>query len=118
MKGRRDLRVWQKSMQLVTDIYRETATFPQLEVYRLTNQVRRAAVSVPSNIAEGCGRSSKKEFSQFPCHARGSLLEVETQVDIARNLGYLSDDSARELLLKTNEIGRMLNGLRSWCEAA
>ena len=118
MKGHRDLEVWQKAMQLVTDIYRETAAFPRSEVYGLTNQVRRAAVSVPSNIAEGCGRSSKKEFAHFLCNARGSLLEVETQLEIAQNLGYLSDKSARELLSKTNEIGRMLNGLRSWCEAA
>jgi four helix bundle protein len=118
MKGHRDLEVWQKAMQFVTAIYRETAAFPRSEVYGLTNQLRRAAVSVPSNIAEGCGRSSKKEFAQFLCHARGSLLEVETQLEIAQNLSYLSDKIARELLLKTNEIGRMLNGLRSWCEAA
>jgi len=118
MEGHRDLQVWQKSVEFVTDIYRETATFPRSEVYGLTNQVRRAAVSVPSNIAEGSGRSSKKEFAQFLCHARGSLLEVETQLEIARNLGYLSDKSASELLSKANEIGRMLNGLRSWCEAA
>ena len=118
MKGHRDLEVWQKAMQLVTDIYRETAAFPRSEMYGLTNQVRRAAVSVPSNIAEGCGRSSKKEFAHSLCNARGSLLEVETPLEIAKNLGYLSDKSASELLLKTNEIGRMLNGLRAWCEAA
>jgi len=118
MRGHRDLEVWQKAMQLVTDIYHETVAFPRSEVYGLTNQVRRAAVSVPSNIAEGCGRSSKKEFAHFLCNARGSLLEVETQLEIAKNLGYLSDKSASEFLLKTNEIGRMLNGLRSWCEAA
>src|SRR6266496_901937 len=118
MEGHRDLQVWQKAMQCVTDIYRETAVFPRSEVYGLTNQVRRAAVSVPSNIAEGCGRSSKKEFAQFLSHARGSLLEVETQLEIAKNLGYLSDKSASELLSKTNEIGRMLNGLRPWCGAA
>ena len=100
MEGHRDLQVWQKSVEFVTDIYRETATFPRSEVYGLTNQVRRAAVSVPSNIAEGSGRSSKKEFAQFLCHARGSLLEVETQLEIARNLGYLSDKSASELLSK------------------
>jgi four helix bundle protein len=118
MKGHRDLEVWQKSMQFVTALYEETAAFPKHELYGLTNQLRRAAVSVPSNIAEGCGRSSKKEFHQFLCHARGSLLEVETQLEIARNLGYLSDKSFVELLSKTGEIGRMLNGLRGWCEAA
>jgi four helix bundle protein len=118
MEGHRDLVVWKRAMQFVTDVYRVTNTFPREELYGLTNQLRRAAVSVPSNIAEGCGRSSKKEFHQFLCHARGSLLEVETQLEIAQNLGYLSDKSVRELLSKTNEIGRMLNGLRSWCEAA
>jgi four helix bundle protein len=118
MQGHRDLQVWQKAMLFVTDIYRATSIFPRSEVYGLTNQVRRAAVSVPSNIAKGCGRSSKKEFAQFLSHVLGSLLEVETQLEIAQNLGYLSDQSARDLLLKTNEIGRMLNGLRSWCEAA
>ncbi len=105
-------------MQFVTTLYEETAAFPRHELYGLTNQLRRSAVSVPSNIAEGSGRGSKKEFHQFLCHARGSLLEVETQMEIARNLGYLSEKRFRELLAKTNEIGRMLNGLRSWCEAA
>jgi len=118
MEGHRDLVVWKRAMLFVTDVYRVTSTFPREEMYGLTSQLRRAAVSVPSNIAEGCGRSSKKEFHQFLCHARGSLLEVETQLEIAQNLSYLSDKSVRELLSKTNEIGRMLNGLRSWCEAA
>jgi four helix bundle protein len=118
MEGHRDLQLWQKSVQFETDIYRETATFPRSEIYGLTNQLRRAAVSVPSNIAEGSGRSSKKEFAQFLSHARGSLLEVETQLEIAKNLGYLSDKNATELLSQTNEIGRMLNALRAWCEAA
>jgi len=118
MEGHRDLEVWQKAMQLVTDVYLVTQAFPREELYGLSSQLRRGAVSVPSNIAEGCGRSSKKEFSQFLCHARGSLLEVETQLEIAQNLGYLPDKRVREPLLKSNRIGRMLNGLRSWCEAA
>jgi four helix bundle protein len=117
MKGHRDLLVWQKSMQFVTDVYHETADFPKAEVYGLTNQLRRAAVSVPSNIAEGHGRSSKKEFHRFVSQARGSLLEVETQLEIARNLGYLSADGASVLLSKASEIARMLNGLLSWCDA-
>jgi len=118
MEGHRDLEVWQKAMQFVTDVYLVTQAFPREELYGLSSQLRRAAVSVPSNIAEGCGRSSKKEFSQFLCHARGSLLEVETQLEIAQNLGYLPVKRVRELLLKSNRIGRMLNGLRSWCQAA
>ena len=117
MKGYRDLLAWQKSMQFVTDVYHETADFPKEEVYGLTNQLRRAAVSVPSNIAEGHGRSSKKEFHRFVSQARGSLLEVETQLEIARNLGYLSADGASVLLSKASEIARMLNGLLSWCDA-
>lgn len=118
MKGHRDLLVWQKAMQFVTDVYHETGTFPKEEIYGLTNQLRRAAVSVPSNIAEGHGRTSKKEFHRFVSQARGSLLEVETQLEIARNLGYLSAKGASDLLSKASEIARMLNGLLSWCEAA
>lgn len=118
MEGHRDLEVWQKAMQFVTEVYHVTQTFPADEMYGLRSQLRRAAVSVPSNIAEGCGRSSKREFAQFLCHARGSLLEVETQLEIAQNLSYLPEKRVRELLLKSNRIERMLNGLRSWCEAA
>lgn len=118
MKGHRDLLIWQKAMQFVTDIYHETDGFPKEEMYGLTNQLRRAAVSVPSNIAEAHGRSSKKEFHHFVSQARGSLLEVETQLEIARNLGYLSAKKAADLLSKASEIARMLNGLLSWCEAA
>ena len=118
MEGHRDLEVWQKAMKFVTDVYQLTQAFPRQELYGLTSQLRRAAVSVPSNIAEGCGRSSKREFALFLCHARGSLLEVETQLEIARNLGYVPDDKFNEALSESNRIGRMLNGLRSWCEAA
>lgn len=105
-------------MQFVTDIYHETSSFPKEEMYGLTNHLRRAAVSVPSNIAEGHGRKSRKEFHHFVSQARGSLLEVETQLEIARNLGYLSPKKADDLLAKASKIARMLNGLLSWCEAA
>jgi four helix bundle protein len=105
-------------MQFVTDIYHETGGFPREEMYGLTSQLRRAAVSVPSNIAEGHGRRSKKEFHHFVSRARGSLLEVETQLEIARNLGYLSAKKAADLLSQASEIARMLNGLLSWCDAA
>ncbi|HVP42827.1 MAG TPA: four helix bundle protein [Terriglobales bacterium] len=118
MKGHRDLLVWQKSMALVTDIYRVTQSFPQCELYGLTNQIRRAAVSVPSNLAEGHGRTSRKEFHRFVGQARGSLTEVETQLEIARNLNYLTEDNARELLDRASEVARMLNGLKAWCESA
>ena len=117
-EGHKDLMVWRKAMDVVTEIYRETRTFPKDKIYGLTNQLRRADVSVPSNVAEGHGRTSKKEFRQFVCQARGSILEVETQLEIAANLGYLSKEAAARLRRQANEIGRMLNGPRQWCEAA
>jgi len=107
----RDLAVWKKSMAFVLDIYRDTQTFPKIETYGLTSQLRRAAVSVPSNIAEGQARRSTGEFKQFLGNARGSLTEVETQILISRDLGYLENQVSEKLLDATAEIGRMLNGL-------
>jgi four helix bundle protein len=118
VKGHRDLVVWQKAMTLVTDVYQVTRSFPKDEVYGLTAQLRRAAVSVPSNLAEGHGRNSRKEFHHFVGQARGSLTELETQLEIAANLGYLSQANASELLGRASEIARMLNGLRAWSEAS
>ena len=117
MKGHRDLMVWQKAMTLVTDVYRVTRGFPKDELYGLTAQLRRAAVSIPSNLAEGHGRNSRREFHHFVGQARGSLTELETQLEIATNLGYLPQANASELLAKASEIARMLNGLRAWSEA-
>ena len=114
MKGHRDLIAWQKAMELVTEIYRVTHTFPKEELYGLTSQLRRAAVSVPSNLAEGHGRNSRKEFHQFVGQARGSLVEVETQLEIALNLGYLGTQPANKLLERASEVARLINGLRSW----
>ena len=107
----RDLVAWRRAMALVTEIYRSTRTFPRDEMYGLTSQIRRAAVSVPSNIAEGQGRFSRREFHHFLRQARGSLVEVETQIMIARDLGYLSAREADNLLGKAGELGRILNGL-------
>jgi four helix bundle protein len=107
----RELIAWQKAMKLVTEIYRITKAFPIEERYGLTNQLRRAAVSVPSNIAEGQARFSPKEFFRFLCTARGSWVEVETQVEIARNLSYLSRPLSALLLESIAELGRILNGL-------
>jgi len=107
----KDLIVWQKAMDLVTDIYRETAKFPHGEMYRLTSQVRRAAVSVPSNIAEGQGRLSENEFRHFLGMARGSLMEVETQLRIAENLGYIQHEHSLKLEHSAGEVGKILNGL-------
>jgi len=116
MRGHRDLIAWQKAMQLVTDIYRASRGFPKDEIYGLTSQLRRSAVSVPSNLAEGHGRTSRPDFHRFIAQARGSLLEVETQLEIARNLGYLSQSAAATLLSEASEVGRIINGLRSWSE--
>ena len=107
----KDLVAWQKSMDLVTAVYRATSSFPKDELFGLTSQLRRAAVSIPSNIAEGQGRLSEKEFRYFLGQARGSLMEVETQLQIAENLGYLEKDPKRTLMEACAEVGRILNGL-------
>ena len=103
-------------MDLVLEIYRVTRKFPKEELYGLVSQVRRAAISIPSNVAEGCGRNSKNEFRQFIGHARGSLSEVETQLEIAQKLGYLDSACAKSLLAQTDAVGKMLTGLRTWSE--
>ena len=84
----RDLRVWQLAMELVTGVYEKTRGFPKHEIYGLTGQMRRSSVSIPNNIAEGKGRSSDRDRAHFFCHARGSLLELETQILIAQQLEY------------------------------
>ena len=107
----RDLIVWQKSMDLVVEIYCSTQNFPRTETYGLIAQLRRAAVSIPSNIAEGHDRLSTGEFKQFLGHARGSLVEVETQILISQRLGYLEPSQSTNLLKRTTEIAKILNGL-------
>lgn len=107
----RDLIAWQKAMRLVTGVYEATRQFPRDERYGLTSQLRRAAVSVPSNIAEGQARFSRKEFHHFLTLSRGSLVEIETQFVIAQNLGYLSAKETQPLLAQAAELGRILNGL-------
>lgn len=107
----RDLIALQRSIELVSEIYLSTRSFPTNERFGLTAQIRRAAVSIPSNIAEGQGRCTTGEFRQFLGHARGSLLEVETQIFIATNWGYLNQPQARALFERVSEIGRILNGL-------
>jgi four helix bundle protein len=107
----KDLVAWQRSMGLVTATYRATAGFPRDELFGLTSQLRRAAVSIPSNIAEGQSRLSEKEFRYFLGQARGSLMEDETQLQIAENLGYLQKEQTSSLLQSCPELGRILNGL-------
>jgi four helix bundle protein len=103
--------VWQKGIDLCELIYRASTDFPRHELYGLTSQIRLAAVSVPSNIAEGAGRITKGEFIQSIGHARGSLLEIETQLIVARRLGYLESNRTEALLETANEVGKLANGL-------
>jgi four helix bundle protein len=107
----RDLRIWQEAVTLALGVYRLTMAFPKHELYGLTSQMRRAAVSVPSNIAEGKGHSSDGDFKWFLFHARGSLLELQTQIIIAQELEYLTEDQAANLTKSTDALGRGLNGL-------
>jgi len=116
MKGHRDLIAWQNAMEVVVEIYRVTKGFPKDELYGLTSQLRRAAVSVPSNLAEGYGRNSRKDFQRFVGLALGSLLEVETQLEIANKLAYISDEALSDIFRKTRRVAQLLHGLKAWCE--
>jgi four helix bundle protein len=107
----RQLLVWQKAKRLATLAYKETEVFPTSERYGLTSQIRRAAVSVASNIAEGQGRITKGEFRQFLGQARGSILELETQLDIAHDLGYLLERNYQLLGSETFQVLGLLNRL-------
>ena len=107
----RDLLVWQRAMELVKEIYRVTKSFPKEEVYGLTAQIRRAAIAVSSNIAEGKGRYSTADVNHFLVQARGSLYELETQVLIATDLKYLSEAESKKLLDRSDEVAKLLNGL-------
>jgi four helix bundle protein len=112
LKGHRDLDVWKKSMDLVEILYISTKDFPKEEIYSLTSQIRRSVISIPSNIAEGAARNSKKEFIQFLHIALGSTSELETQLLIAERLSYLKNSS--EFISKLNDIKKMLIGLISF----
>jgi len=111
-KSYKDLLIWQKRMTMVTLIYQLTRSFPQDERFGLVVQMRRAAVSVPSNIAEGQSRHTSGEFIQFISHAEGSLAELDTQVLIAIELGFCTQPQADGILSVIDESQRMLNGLR------
>ena len=109
----RDLDVWKKSMSLVVECYQITKVFPKTEIYGLSNQLQRAAVSIPANIAEGRERQHKKEFIQHVSIAYASLAELETHIQIAERLNYLDQNTVKKISEKTSEVGRMLNGLRN-----
>jgi four helix bundle protein len=111
VRSYKDLVAWQKSMDLVAAVYRASQGFPKEEIFGLVSQIRRAAVSVSSNIAEGHARTSKKEFQYFLSNARGSLAELETQLTIAHQLAYIDETAINQLLDRLGEVGRILNGL-------
>ncbi|MEX2578245.1 MAG: four helix bundle protein [Verrucomicrobiales bacterium] len=117
VKSFRDLIVWQKSMDLVTDIYKISREFPDAEKFGLSNQMRRAVVSVPSNIAEGYGRGSTNEYLRFLHIASGSLYEVQTQLQIAENLAYVSADARTPIESLATECEKMLGSLISTLKA-
>jgi four helix bundle protein len=107
----RDLIAWQKAMELVESIYKLTARLPDAERYGLVAQLRRAAVSIPSTLAEGHARASTREFVRFLSISRGSLAEVETQILLADRLGFISAEAAHQVLERCDEQGRLLRGL-------
>jgi len=112
IKSYRDLEVWKKAMDLVVTCYKITRKFPRSEIYGLTSQLQRAAVSIPSNIAEGHQRQHSKEFLQHLSIAYAPLAELETDVEIARRLDYIAEDQTNNVFAQAAEIGRMINGLR------
>ncbi len=111
IRNYRDLIAWQKAMDLVEGVYRISKRFPASERFGLLSQIRRAAVSIPSNIAEGQGRGATREFGQFLKIAYGSLREVETQLMISQRLGYAEESDVNKLLDVSAEVGRLINGL-------
>ena len=110
-KPHKVLNVWQQSMDLVVEVYRLTEDFPHREVYVLAQQIRKSALSIPSNIAEGAGRQTKKEFINFLHIAQGSLSELDTQIELAERLGYLNSGKPDSLKNKIEQISRMITGL-------
>lgn len=111
MRPHQKLEAWKKAIELVTDVYRASERFPKEERFGLTSQIRRAAVSIPANIAEGAGRRSQKEFLHFLSNSQGSASELETELIIANNLRYLDEDSFSTLNGKLERIGRLITGL-------
>ena len=111
IRSHRDLIAWQKAMDLVVNVYSLSKSFPQEELYALTKQVRRAVTSVPANIAEGQGRRLSREFHQFLANARGSLMELDTHLEVAFRVGYIKSEQLLNIQRDLNEVGRILNGL-------
>ena len=110
-KPHKRLDVWQKSIELVQNIYELTKNFPSSEIYGLTSQMRRAVISIPSNISEGAARQTKKEFIQFLHVAQGSLSELDTHLEIAKRLGYIKGNLLDDIYPLMNDIDKMITGL-------
>lgn len=110
-KAHRKLVLWEKAVRLVVSVYEATRCFPAAERFGLAAQMRRAAVSIPSNVAEGAARKGRREYLQFVYTARGSLSELDTQLEIACQLGYLKSDEAHGLQAQIDEVSRLLNGV-------
>jgi four helix bundle protein len=111
LRSYRDLLVWQKAIELAILVYRLSEAFPRTKIYGLTSQIRRASVSVPSNIAEGFGRGSRKEYLQFLFVAQGSLKELETQTTLSQRLNYATPAQADRILSEAEVVGKMLGSL-------
>ena len=111
MKTYKDLLVWQKAIHFVTQVYKLVKGFPQEELYGLTSQIKRSAVSIPSNIAEGYGRKSTKDYIRFLQIAMGSIFEIQTQLEISKNLEFMSESSFSKLYENSREIERMLSSM-------
>lgn len=111
MRPHHKLEAWIKAIQLVTDVYKSSEEFPKEERYGLTSQIRRAAVSIPANLAEGAGRRSSREFAHFLSNSQGSASELETELIIANRLGYLDEATFAKLLAQLERIGRLITGL-------
>ena len=111
-KPHHQLHVWKRAISFVTQVYKATESFPAAERFGLVVQMRRSAVSIVSNISEGAGRNNKKEFNQFLGIAQGSAAELETQLIISRELGFMQQQSAEELICELDEISKMITGLQ------
>jgi four helix bundle protein len=111
MKSHKDLEVWKKSIDLVEAVYKLTEIFPKSEQFSLSVQMQRSAISVPSNIAEGSGRMSRGDYIRFLYIARGSLLELDTQIEIANRLGYISNERSERICSLSERVLKMLDGL-------
>lgn len=111
IKSFRDLIIWQRGINLVKEVYKETQNFPKQELYGLTNQIRRSAISIPSNVSEGHIRQHRAEFRQFLSMALGSLAELETQIIISRELDYIPSETSENLIDQMDSLGKMIRGL-------